>query len=111
MKARTLKEYIAEQKKRPDFKKAWDELDPEFELLESMLTAREKAGLTQDELARKIGTKQPALSRLERGGLKTATVETLSRIATALDSKLVVRFEPIKGKLAYKKGKAGASER
>ena len=39
-----------------------------------------------------------------------STVETLSKIATALDSKLVVRFEP-KRKLAYRKGKAGVSER
>jgi ribosome-binding protein aMBF1 (putative translation factor) len=37
-------------------------LDEEFEVLESIIKAREKAGLTQEQLAKRIGTKQPALS-------------------------------------------------
>ncbi|MBI4823202.1 MAG: helix-turn-helix transcriptional regulator [Nitrospirae bacterium] len=80
----------------PEFRKAWHDLDPEFELLESMIKAREKAGLTQDELARKIGTKQPALSRLERGGFKKATVETLKKIADATNTRLVVKLQAVK---------------
>lgn len=40
MRGRTLKEYIAEQMKDPEFKKAWDDLDPEFEILEAMIKAR-----------------------------------------------------------------------
>ena len=79
--------------KDPEFKKAWHGLDTEFELLESMIKAREKAGITQEELARKIGTKQPALSRLERGGFKKATVETLNKIAEALDARLVIKLQ------------------
>jgi ribosome-binding protein aMBF1 (putative translation factor) len=93
MRGRTLKEHIRENMKNPEFKKAWHDLDTEFELLESMIKAREKAGLTQEELARKIGTKQPALSRLERGGFKKATVETLSKIAKALDARLVIKMQ------------------
>ena len=93
MRGRTLKEHIREKMKNPEFKKAWHDLDAEFELLESMIKAREEAGLTQEELARKIGTKQPALSRLERGGFKKATVETLSKIAKALDTRLVIKFQ------------------
>lgn len=90
---RTLKEHIAEQMKDPEFKKTWHDLDTEFELLESMIKAREKAGLTQEKLAKKIGTKQPALSRLERGAFKKATVETLRKIADALDAKLVIKLQ------------------
>lgn len=93
MKARTLQDYIAQQMQKPGFKKAWHELDAEFELLESMLQLREKTGMTQQRLAEKIGTKQPALSRLERGGFKKASLETLSKIADALDARLVVRME------------------
>ena len=73
--------------KNPEFKKAWHDLDTEFELFESMIKAREKAGLSQTELAKRIGTKQPALSRLEKGGFKKATVETLKKIADALNAK------------------------
>lgn len=94
MKARTLQDYIAQQMQKPGFKKAWHELDSEFELLESMLALRERAGMSQQRLAEKIGTQQPALSRLERGGFKKASLETLSKIADALDARLVVRLEP-----------------
>jgi len=93
MRGRTLNEYIAEQMKNAEFKKAWDSLDTEFGLLESIIEARERAGITQEELAKRIGTKQPAISRLERGGFGKATVETLQKIAEALDAKLVIRME------------------
>jgi len=89
----TFKKHLEEQMKEPAFKKAWHDLDAEFKLLESMIKARERAGLTQAELAKKIGTKQPALSRLERGGFKKATVETLKKIADALDAKLVIELQ------------------
>ena len=98
VRGRTLEEHIAEHMKNPKFKKAWHDLDTEFELLESLLQAREKAGLTQEELAEKIGTKQPALSRLERGGFKKASVETLRRIADVLDARLVIKLQPKKVK-------------
>lgn len=94
---RTLQEHIAEKMKNPKFRKAWHDLDSEFELLESMINARERAGLTQDELAKKIGTKQPALSRLERGAFKKATVETLKKIADALDAKLIIKLQTKRG--------------
>jgi len=100
VRGRTLKEYIAEQMKDPAFKKAWHDLDPEFELLESMLKAREKAGISQSELARRMGIKQPALSRLERGGISKASVETLKKIAKALGARLVLKLESKKAKAA-----------
>lgn len=94
----TFKKHLDESMKDPEFKKAWHDLDSEFELLESMLKAREKAGLTQEELAEKIGTKQPALSRLERGGFRNASVDTLRKIADVLDARLVIKLQPKKMK-------------
>lgn len=93
VRGRTIEEHIKEQMKDPEFKKAWHDLDPEFGLLESMIKARERAGITQAELAERIGTKQPALSRLERGGFKKATIETLKKIADALDAQLVIKLQ------------------
>lgn len=52
----TSKKHLDEQMKAPKFKKAWHNLDTEFEPLESMIKAREKAGLSQEELAKRIGT-------------------------------------------------------
>jgi ribosome-binding protein aMBF1 (putative translation factor) len=93
IRGRTLKEYIAGQMKDPAFKKAWHELDTEFGLIESMIKAREKSGVSQAELAKRIGTKQPAIARWERGGFKKATVETLKKIADALDARLIVKLQ------------------
>jgi len=96
MRGRTLKQHIGEKMKNPEFKKAWQDLDAEFSILESVIKARKKARLTQQELAERIGTKQPALSRLEKGGFEKANIETLRKIANALNYKLIVRFEPKK---------------
>ena len=49
MRGRTLQEYKQEQMKDPEFKKAWDDIDSEFKLMESMISARERAGITQAE--------------------------------------------------------------
>ena len=96
MRGRTLKQHIGEKMKNPEFRKAWQDLDAEFSILESVIKARKKARLTQQELAERIGTKQPALSRLEKGGFEKANIETLRKIANALNYKLIVRFEPKK---------------
>jgi len=94
VRGRTVKQHIAEHMKAPEFKKAWHDLDPEFALLESMLKARQRKGISQAELAKKMGTRQSAISRLERSGYGKATVETLKKIADALDTKLVIKLQP-----------------
>lgn len=63
-----------------------------FELGEEVRRLREATGLTQSELARRIGSTQPAVARLEAGGV-APTIETLERIAAALDLELAVRFK------------------
>jgi ribosome-binding protein aMBF1 (putative translation factor) len=70
----TLEKHKTELMKNPKFKKAWEELQPEFDLMEKMIIARGKAGISQKELARRIGTKQSAIARLEGGGFNKATV-------------------------------------
>src|SRR5579863_810044 len=55
--------------------------------------ARRRAGLSQVELARRAGTSQPSIARLERG-LVSPTVVSLDRIARALGTELVIDFEP-----------------
>ena len=96
MRGRTLKVYIAEQMKDPEFKKAWDDLDPEFAVLEAMIKAREKSGITQAELAQRMGTTQSVISRLEHGAFSKATLETIKKIADALDMRLVIKMQPKK---------------
>ena len=62
-----------------------------FELAERVRQARERVGLTQTELAARIGSTQPAVARLEAGG-STPTFVTLRRVAAALGLELVVEL-------------------
>lgn len=65
----------------------------EFEdIARLVIRFRSRHGLTQQELARLVGTSHSAISRIESGQHKTS-VETLRRIAKALDARLVVGFE------------------
>lgn len=72
-------------------KKAYDELGPEFELIQLIIERRLEQGLTQAELAKRIGTKQSAISRLERGTYNP-TVAFLHKLAEALGTKLHISF-------------------
>lgn len=64
-----------------------------FEWGERVRREREAAGLTQAELAAAIGTSQPAIARLEAGGVNPS-LDTLARVAEALNLELVVEFRP-----------------
>jgi len=68
-------------------KKAYDELGPEFAVVRMIIKKRTERGLTQQQLASKLGTKQPVISRLEQGTFNPS-VKFLQRVANALDSKL-----------------------
>jgi ribosome-binding protein aMBF1 (putative translation factor) len=63
------------------------------ELAEQIRRLREEQGMTQEQLAEKVGTTQPAIARLEAGGTEPR-LDTLERIGSALGLELVVRFEP-----------------
>ena len=60
-------DYLKEQLKDPEFKKAYDELDDEFRAIEALIRARNKAHLTQAQVAEKMGISQSAVARIESG--------------------------------------------
>ena len=66
-----------------------------FELAERVRRARERVGMTQAELASRIGSTQPAVARLEAGGV-TPSLATLRRVAAALRLELVVDLRPVR---------------
>ncbi len=77
--------------KDPDFRKEYDALEPEFAVARQLIEARARAGLTQQELADRMGTTQPVIARLESGRQKPTT-KTLERFAKATGSKVEVRL-------------------
>lgn len=76
------------------YRDAYDALADEFELARAMIQARAKAGLTQEELARRMDTSQSVIARLETGRSKPSA-RTLERFAKATGTSLRIRFEPI----------------
>lgn len=70
-------------------KKAYDELGPEFAIIQMIMERRLKAGLTQAELAKKIGTKQSAISRIEQGSYNPS-LALLVKLSKALGAKLEI---------------------
>ncbi len=67
-------------------------IEQDFALGQLIYDLRTEAGLTQRELARRMGTTQSVVSRLEEGGGARNRIDTLARVATALDRHLVVSF-------------------
>lgn len=83
--------------KEPKYREAYEALEEEFVLASAVIDARNRAGLTQQELARKMGTTQPVVARLESGRTRPS-MRTLERLAEATGSRLLIRFESREGK-------------
>ncbi len=94
---KTHQQMIKTWKLDPEFKTAYDELEMEFALLRELLLARQRAGLTQAEVAQKMGTKPPAVTRLEKtlsDNRHSPTIATLKKYARAVGCKLEVHLVP-----------------
>lgn len=86
---------IAELKKRlmnnPEFREEYEKADAEFAIIEALVKARTDAKLSQAELAKRIGTTQSAIARLEGGGV-SPSLSTLRRYAEATGTRLEVNL-------------------
>ncbi len=85
----TIKRQFLKDKK---ISQAYKEIGPEFALVQAIIEKRIKKGLTQIELARKLKTKQSAISRLE-SGTYNPSLAFLVKAAKALDARVVVSFQ------------------
>lgn len=89
----THKELKVRALKRADVKSEYDQLDHEFAFLDEFLKARSSAGITQAEVAERIGTTQSAIARLESGsGKHSPSLATLQKYAHALGCRLELRL-------------------
>ena len=76
----------------PEYLGAYEELGPEFEIARELILARKGAGLTQEQLGKRMNTTQSAIARLE-GGCTCPSTTTLMRVAQATGTRLKVTFE------------------
>ena len=89
-----MKNYKAVKKqllKDKEIKREYELLEPEFKAIRQIIELRLKKKLSQKELAEKIGTKQSAISRFERGFVNPS-ISFLARLASALGKRLVVEI-------------------
>jgi transcriptional regulator with XRE-family HTH domain len=77
-----------------EYCKEYDALDEEFALAAAVMKARNRAGLSQVELARRMKTTQSTIARLESGRGRPST-RTLDRFAKATGHRLKISFEPL----------------
>jgi ribosome-binding protein aMBF1 (putative translation factor) len=75
------------------YRREYEALAEEFSLAATLIEARTRAGLTQEQVAHKMKTTQAVVARLEGGGSKPST-RTLERYAEATGSRLRITFEP-----------------
>ena len=89
-----FREFLEEQLQDPEFKKEWDELEPEFAIVQALIDARKNAGLTQKQLSERTGIAQSDISKLENGD-GNPSLKTLKRLAFAMDMNLKLEFTPM----------------
>ena len=87
------RKYLNKKLKNPEFKKEWDELEPEYNLIRAMIIARKKKHLTQKQLATITGINQADISKIETGNANPA-LSTLKRIADGMGMLLKIDFVP-----------------
>lgn len=86
-------ELLEEQLKDPEFRAEWDALQPERALVQAMIDARKRTGLTQKQLSERTGISQSDISKFETGG-GNPSLRTLQRLAAGMGTVLRIEFLP-----------------
>lgn len=84
-------------KERPGYAKAYAKLGSEYELASAIIAARAEAGLTQEQLAKRMATTRTAIARLE-SGRRLPSTRTLQRLAAATGHQLRITFERVRAR-------------
>ena len=86
----TLQEYKKQKMQNPDFSAAYDEIQPEMDIIRAIIDARI---MTQKELSERTGINQTEISRLENGS-RNPSIKLLQRLAEGMGMTLKVSFVP-----------------
>lgn len=89
-----LDKIFEEDIKDPEFQKYYRKQKPYFDLVIELINRRRELNITQKELAKKLGTFQSRISKIESGE-HNFRLSTIIDIAEALESELVITFKPM----------------
>lgn len=90
---KSFRDSLNEQLKDNEFRAEWESLEPEYQIIKSMLDGRAMKGMTQKDLAEATGITQADISKLENGNANPS-LRTLERIAKGLGMRLKIEFVP-----------------
>ena len=90
-----VEEAFREWRKDSEYAAAYDALEDEFAVASALIKARGDAAMTQEQVAKAMGTTQAAVARME-GGKTMPSTRTLARFAKATNTRLRISFEPAK---------------
>jgi len=88
-----FEKYLQKRLEDPKFRAAWEESEAEYQTIRQLIALRMEKGLTQKSLARRVGTTQSVIARIE-GGNQNISLRTLGKLAKALDAKVTVNLTP-----------------
>ncbi len=86
-------DFLEEQMQNQEFKKEYDDLQPEFDVIRAIVDARTSQNLTQKQLAEKMGINQADISKLENG-TRNPSINLLKRLAEGMGMMLKIEFVP-----------------
>jgi len=95
----------AKLRANPRLSRDVDELVSEMKLEQQLVALREKSGLSQRELAKRLGASQPYVAKLESGRIKNVGVTTLVKYARAVGGSVTIRIEPGGRRLASRRAR------
>ena len=91
---KNLKDVKTKLLAKPAIRQAYEAQAPDLELARELIAARTQAGLTQGEVAARMGTTQSVVARIE-SGRGTPSMRTVQRFANAVGARAMVRMEPL----------------
>ena len=89
-----FRDLLNEQLKDPEFKKEWDDIQPEMDVIRAMIDNRIAQNLTQKEFAERTGINQADISKLENG-TRNPSLKMLKRLAAGMGMALKIEFVPM----------------
>ena len=90
---RTFRDSLNERLKDENFKKEYEQIQPEMEIIKTLVAARKAQNMTQSDLAKVTGINQADISKLENGN-RNPTLNMLKKLAEGLGMSLRIEFVP-----------------